>query len=127
MMSPSASAIDPASARLPGQALAGMKLGVLGLGHMGHAFAANLIADGASLTVYDRKPEVAAPLAVGGAAVAKDFADFAGCGIVLTSLPDDDVVRHVALGADGLAAALRQDAIHVSMSTISVALSRELA
>jgi 3-hydroxyisobutyrate dehydrogenase-like beta-hydroxyacid dehydrogenase len=116
-----------ASARTPGQALAGMTLGVLGLGHMGHAFAGNLIADGASVTVYDRKPEVAAPLAARGAAVAKDIADFAGCEIVLTSLPDDDVVRHVAVGADGLAGVLRQGAIHVSMSTISVALSRELA
>jgi 3-hydroxyisobutyrate dehydrogenase-like beta-hydroxyacid dehydrogenase len=93
---------------------------------MGHAFAANLIADGASVTVYDRRPDVATPLAACGAAAAKDIADFAGCEIVLTSLPDDDVVRHVAVGAEGLAGVLRQGAIHVSMSTISVALSREL-
>jgi 3-hydroxyisobutyrate dehydrogenase-like beta-hydroxyacid dehydrogenase len=127
MMSSGPTAMDPGSARPPGQTLADIKLGVLGLGHMGHAFAANLIADGASLTVYDRKAEVAAPLAARGAAIAKDLADFARCDIILTSLPDDDVVRHVALGAEGLAGVLRQGAIHVSMSTISVALSRELA
>jgi 3-hydroxyisobutyrate dehydrogenase-like beta-hydroxyacid dehydrogenase len=107
--------------------LTGMRLGIVGLGHMGHAFAANLIADGASLTVYDRKAEVAAPLAARGAAVAKNLDDFAGCQIVLSSLPDDDVVRHVALGAEGLAKVLGQGAIHVSMSTISERLSRELA
>jgi 3-hydroxyisobutyrate dehydrogenase-like beta-hydroxyacid dehydrogenase len=104
-----------------------MKLGVVGLGHMGHAFAANLVADGASLTVYDRKTEAAAPFAALGAAIAKDLADFVGCDIVLTSLPDDHVVRHVALGADGLASVLRESAIHLSTSTISVVLSRELA
>jgi 3-hydroxyisobutyrate dehydrogenase-like beta-hydroxyacid dehydrogenase len=116
--------VDQASVRLTGATLTGMRLGVLGLGHMGHAFAANLIADGASMTVYDRKAEIAAPR---GAAVAKDLAAFAGCDMVLTSLPDDDVVRQVALGAEGLAEVLRQGAIHVSMSTISTALSRELA
>lgn len=126
-MSSLETAVDQASVRLTGATLTGMRLGVLGLGHMGHAFAANLIADGASLTVYDRKAETAAPLAALGAAVARNLADFAGCDIVLTSLPDDDVVRHVALGAEGLAEVLRQGAIHVSMSTISTPLSRELA
>jgi len=119
--------MDSALAHPPGQALAGMSLGVVSLGHMGHAFATNLIADGASLIVYDRKAEVAARLAARGAAIANSFADFAGCDMVLTSLPDDDVVRHVVLGAEGLAGALRQGAIHVSASTISVAFSRELA
>ena len=127
MMFSPATAMEPASAGRRGEALAGIRLGVLGLGHMGHSFAANLIADGAPLTVYDRKAEAAAPLAARGAAIAMDFADFAGCDIVLTSLPDDDVVRHVVLGAEGLAGVLRQGAIHLSMSTISVALSRELA
>lgn len=126
MSSPS-TAMDPAPPRRPGQALAGMTLGVVGLGHMGRAFAANLIADGASLTVFDRKVDVAAPLAARGVTIAKGFADFSGCDIVLTSLPDDDAVHRVALGAGGLAAVLRQNAIHVSMSTISVTLSRELA
>lgn len=127
MMSSAETAMDDASACPPGGALTGMKLGVVGLGHMGHAFAANLIADGASLTVYDRKAEIAAPLAARGAAVARDFADFVGCDIVLTSLPGDDVVRHVALGPDGLASVLRKGAIHLSTSTISVLLSRELS
>ena len=126
-MSTPATPPHPASARPPSEALAGTRLGVLGLGHMGHAFAANLIADGASLTVFDHKPELAAPLAAHGAAIAKDIADFAGCDIVLTSLPDDDVVRQVVLGAEGLAVVLRQGALHISMSTISVTLSRELA
>jgi 3-hydroxyisobutyrate dehydrogenase-like beta-hydroxyacid dehydrogenase len=107
--------------------LAGTRLGIIGLGHMGHALAAPLIADGTSLTVYDRKPDVAAPLAARGAAVARSLADFAGCDIVLSSLPDDDAVRQVALGVEGIAEVLRQGAIHGSMSTISEVLSRELA
>jgi 3-hydroxyisobutyrate dehydrogenase-like beta-hydroxyacid dehydrogenase len=122
-MSSSSTMTDP----IPASGVAGAKIGVLGLGRMGHAFAANLIADGASLTVYDRVAQLAAPLAARGATTARDFADFASSDIVLTSLPDDDAVRADVLGAKGLAAELRQSAIHVSMSTISVALSRELA
>ena len=36
------------------------RVGVVGLGHMGHAFAMNLIDDGYQMTVYDRDPKRAA-------------------------------------------------------------------
>ena len=42
-------------------------------------------------------------------------------------LANDDAASDIALGKDGLVAHLRRDAIHVSMSTISVALSKRLA
>ena len=37
--------------------LALKRVGVVGLGHMGHAFAVNLIEDGYQVIVYDRNPE----------------------------------------------------------------------
>ena len=38
------------------------RVGVVGLGHMGHAFAVNLVEDGHQVSVYDRDPKRAAAL-----------------------------------------------------------------
>jgi 3-hydroxyisobutyrate dehydrogenase-like beta-hydroxyacid dehydrogenase len=46
---------------------------------------------------------------------------------VLTSLPDDEALAAVALGAGGLAAVLSAGAVHVSTSTVSPAASRRVA
>jgi 3-hydroxyisobutyrate dehydrogenase-like beta-hydroxyacid dehydrogenase len=43
--------------------------------------------------------------------------------IAITMLANDDAVDSVTLGANGLAEGLAKGAVHVSMSTISVALS----
>lgn len=52
-------------------------VGVVGLGHMGHAFAVNLVGDGHQVFVYDRDPRRAA--AVTGAHAAARLADLAAC------------------------------------------------
>jgi 3-hydroxyisobutyrate dehydrogenase-like beta-hydroxyacid dehydrogenase len=44
-----------------------MKLGFIGLGHMGSAMAANLIRGGHEVTVFNRTPGKAAPLVALGA------------------------------------------------------------
>jgi 3-hydroxyisobutyrate dehydrogenase-like beta-hydroxyacid dehydrogenase len=101
------------------------RVGVVGLGHMGHAFAMNLIHDGYQVTVYDRDHKRTA--AVAGAHAAVRIADLAGCEVVLTSLPDDDALAAVALGPEGLTAILAPDAVHVSASTVSPGVSRRVA
>ena len=101
------------------------RIGVVGLGHMGHAFAVNLIEDGYQVSVYDRDPKRAATLT--GATTAAQLRDLAACDIVLTSLPDDDALAAVALGTEGLAAILPPNAGHISTSTVSPALSRRVA
>ena len=100
-------------------------MGVVGLGHMGHAFAANLLSDGYKVVAYDRDAERAATLP--GAIPAARLRELAGCFAVITSLPDDDALSAVALGADGLAAILPPDAVHISMSTVSPTISRQAA
>ena len=100
------------------------RIGVIGLGHMGRAFAANLVQDGNKVSVYDRDPTRATTLA--GATAATRIADLASCGVVLTSLPDDDALAAVALGPGGLAAVLPQNAVHISMSTVSPGISRRV-
>ena len=101
------------------------RVGVVGLGHMGHAFAANLVQDGYEVLAYDRDAQRATALT--GARAAAELADLASCDVVLTSLPDDDALAAVALGAGGLVAALAPGAVHISMSTVSPGISRRVA
>ena len=101
------------------------RVGVVGLGHMGHAFAVNLAQDGYEVLAYDRDAQRATALT--GARAAAELADLAPCDVVLTSLPDDDALAAVALGAGGLVAALAPGAVHISMSTVSPGISRRVA
>jgi 3-hydroxyisobutyrate dehydrogenase-like beta-hydroxyacid dehydrogenase len=102
-------------------------VGVVGLGHMGAAFALNLIADGRRVVAYDRDLVHVEPLRGAGAECACTLADLAACDFVLTSLPDDEALISVALDPDGLVHIMRPGAVHISMSTISPGLSRRLA
>ena len=101
------------------------RVGVVGLGHMGHAFAVNLIEDGHQVSVYDRDPKRTTVIA--GARAATRLADLADCDVVVTSLPDDDALASVAFGPGGLADVLAPGAVHISTSTVSSAISRRLA
>jgi glutamyl-tRNA reductase len=53
------------------------RAGVVGLGHMGEAFAKNLIADGYQVTVFDRSQARMQLLKNAGANVASGFRDLA--------------------------------------------------
>ena len=102
-----------------------MKVGFIGLGHMGGAMAANLKKAGHELVAYNRTRAKAEKL---GVTVARTPAEAArDAEVVITMLADDDAVKEVVFGANGLASTLAPGAIHVSMSTISVALSQQLA
>jgi 3-hydroxyisobutyrate dehydrogenase-like beta-hydroxyacid dehydrogenase len=106
-------------------------IGFIGLGRMGGAMAANLMAEGHHVVAYVRQPEQAARLSAAGLKATTDVADLFGCWIVISMLPDDDAVRDVALGRPdlgvlGLAQGLRPSAIHLGMSTISTAMAAQL-
>jgi 3-hydroxyisobutyrate dehydrogenase-like beta-hydroxyacid dehydrogenase len=103
-----------------------MKLGFIGLGHMGAAMAANLLKAGHELTVYNRTPGKAQPLVASGAHLATDVAEACRGDAVVTMLADDGAVEGVAFGGKGVIASLRPGATHISMSTISVAMSDRL-
>jgi 3-hydroxyisobutyrate dehydrogenase-like beta-hydroxyacid dehydrogenase len=106
--------------------LEGARIGIIGLGRMGHDFGELLITAGAQVIAYDLDAGKVQGLARRGASPASGIQDFASCGIVLTSLPDDDAVRAVVLSKSGLASVLRPGSIHLSTSTIGVAFCREL-
>jgi len=100
----------------------------LGLGKMGLAMAANLQRAGYPLSVWNRSPEKAGPLLAAGAKFAESPAAAArSADIVISSLADDASLRTVVSGPGGVLAGLRPGAIHIGASTISPALSDELA
>src|SRR5258705_1308546 len=103
-----------------------VKIGFIGLGHMGSGMAHNLLKAGHDLTVYNRTPGKAQALVSKGARAATDVADACRGDVVITMLADDSAVEGVTFGDKGLIAGLRKGAIHLSMSTISVALSERL-
>jgi len=103
-----------------------MKIGFIGLGQMGSAMAANLLKAGHDVTVFNRSPEKLHPLIELGAHAATSIADACRGELVVTMLADDTAVADVAFKKGGIVNVLPKDAIHLSMSTISVALAKRL-
>ncbi len=90
----------------------------IGLGMMGRPMAERLVAAGFDLRGVDTNADARQALATAGARVFGNAPlAVAGCDIVVTMLPDGDVVRDVLLGAGGVAAALNERALVVDMSS----------
>jgi 3-hydroxyisobutyrate dehydrogenase-like beta-hydroxyacid dehydrogenase len=104
-----------------------MKIGFIGLGRMGSAMAANLVKAGHDVTVFNRSPDKSRPLVELGAHQAASIASACAGEAVITMLADDTAVADATLSSEGIVKTLRPGATHISMSTISVALSTELA
>ncbi len=98
---------------------------VVGTGRMGAAMAGRLLGAGHRVTVYNRTPERAASL--GAPVAATPRAAVAGAAYVVVSLADDDAVRAVYTGDDGIIAGLGADAVVLESSTIHPATVRALA
>jgi 3-hydroxyisobutyrate dehydrogenase-like beta-hydroxyacid dehydrogenase len=104
-----------------------MKIAFLGLGKMGSHMARRLVEAGHEVTVWNRSAAATKPLAALGAVTATSAAEAArSCDAVLTMLFDDAAHEAVLLGEGGVLDALRPGSVHVSLSTISVALSERL-
>jgi 3-hydroxyisobutyrate dehydrogenase-like beta-hydroxyacid dehydrogenase len=104
-----------------------MKVGFIGLGRMGAGMAANLVKAGHEVTVYNRTPSKLQALVERGARAAARVVDACQGDAVITMLADDNAVEGVVFGDEGVIRSLSKGAIHISMSTISVALSERLA
>ena len=104
-----------------------MKIGFIGLGRMGAGMASRLRQAGYDLIVFNRSAERMQPLIAEGAKAAKNIAEVCAADIVFTMLADDTALGEVVLGPSGMLEHLKPGAIHVSCSTVSVALSARLA
>ena len=103
-------------------------IGFIGLGNMGGNMAARYLAAGYTVYGEDRDRAAAEWLVDQGlrwAATPREVAEAAD--VVLTSLPNDDVVASVASGPDGIVAGLNEGKLWADLSTISPRASRALA
>ena len=104
-----------------------MRIGFLGLGKMGTPMALRLIAAGHELAVWNRTEGRSEPVIREGAIAAGTPAEAElGADAVVTMLFDDAAHEEVLFGANGLLDALSPGSLHISCSTISVALSERL-
>ena len=95
-----------------------MKVGFVGLGHMGAAMSRNILAAGHDLVVHDLRREAAAELVAGGAAWAGSPREAAqGRDVAITMLPAPRHVEEVLLGPAGLLDGLAPGAVWIDMST----------
>ena len=102
-----------------------MKLAFIGAGNMGSPMERNLLRAGHQVTVYNRTRAHAEPLRQDGAALADSSADAArDAEAIVTMLADDIAVEQTA---QSFVETLARGAIHIGMSTISVACSKRLA
>jgi 3-hydroxyisobutyrate dehydrogenase-like beta-hydroxyacid dehydrogenase len=103
-----------------------MKVGIIGLGQMGSGMAMSLLKAGHSVVVYNRTPAKAEPLAMLGASVVTAPGDACRGDAVFTMLANDEAVTDVVFSKAGVIDSLARGAVHISSSTISVALSQRL-
>lgn len=105
------------------------RLAFLGLGVMGFPMAGHLAAAGHGVTVYNRSPGKARDWVArhGGSAAATPRAAVAGAEFVMACVGNDDDLRSVCLGPDGAFAGLETGAVFVDHTTVSAAVTRELA
>jgi len=103
-----------------------VRVGFIGLGNMGLPIARNLLKAGHELTVYNRTRSKAEALASAGAKVADSLTEASAAEVVMTMLADDQAVEQTTLGDGGILNTLASGGVHLSLSTISTALSRRL-
>ncbi|HKF50174.1 MAG TPA: NAD(P)-dependent oxidoreductase [Terracidiphilus sp.] len=104
-----------------------MRIGFLGTGKMGIPMGLRLIAAGHELSVWNRSEGRTEPLLREGAIQAGTPAEAElGADAVITMLFDDYAHEQVLFGPNGLMDALAPPTLHISCSTISVALSERL-
>ncbi len=105
-----------------------MQLGVAGIGKMGAAIAQRLIEVGHQLTVWNRSPDKAQPLAKLGAAMAASPSELAAKSeMVITILTNAAAIDQVYGGASGLLAGDVAGKLFIEMSTVEPDAEKALA
>jgi 3-hydroxyisobutyrate dehydrogenase len=105
-----------------------MKIGFIGLGHMGAPMALNLLKAGHTLKVFDLSEAALLTLAEAGAERAASPKDaVSGAEWVVTMLPAAAHVRTVLTAADGVLAGIAKGVTIIDSSTIDPASAREFA
>jgi 3-hydroxyisobutyrate dehydrogenase len=105
------------------------RIGFIGLGNMGAPMARRLVDAGYELVVTDAVPEAVERFAAGSKCERAASPQSIGerCRVVITMLPNGQIVREVLLGANGLAPRLAPGSVAIDMSSSSPIGTRELS
>jgi 3-hydroxyisobutyrate dehydrogenase-like beta-hydroxyacid dehydrogenase len=102
-------------------------LGFVGLGAMGSRLARRLLEAGFPLVGYNRTVDKARPLVEAGMRLGRSPREVAEASdVVFSMITDNEALRAVALGPDGIVTGLRRESVYVEMSTVSPAVTREI-
>ena len=107
-----------------------MEVGIVGLGNMGFGMTKSLLRAGHKVAGYNRtraRAEALASSSSGEFTVADSVADACRPGVVITMVADDHALSDASFAANGVVASLPRGGVHISCSTISVALANKLA
>src|SRR5256885_692370 len=95
------------------------RVGILGLGKMGSAFATNLLSKRNEVHVYNRsKDRLRGLIAKGAVAHPSPIELGKSVDVVITSLPDQNVVDSMIMGDNGALRGMKKGALWIEMSTI---------
>jgi 3-hydroxyisobutyrate dehydrogenase len=104
------------------------RIGFIGVGVMGRPMASNLLKAGYACTVYDVNPQPVAALVAEGASAVQDVRAVAAASDLLITMVVDDAQFSAILFEPGEAAqALREGAMVMGMSTMSVGMVQQAA
>jgi 3-hydroxyisobutyrate dehydrogenase-like beta-hydroxyacid dehydrogenase len=97
-----------------------LTVAVLGAGRMGAAMAERLASQGVAVVVYNRSADRATDLAgrIGASTAASPAAAAATADVIISMVADDDAVRALFDGPDGVAAGIRPGSVAVDCSTV---------
>lgn len=97
-------------------------IGFIGLGHMGHPMARNLLRAGFKVYGYDVKADAVQALIKDGAVKAESIASLAeNSDFVITSVQTGDQASAICLNNDGLFSHMKSDALYIDCSSIDIA------
>jgi 3-hydroxyisobutyrate dehydrogenase len=105
-----------------------ISIGWIGLGNMGTPMSQRLITAGYPVAVYNRNKEKETTLRAAGATTAATPAELASqTAVIFTMVSDDQAIRDIFQGDNGLLKAGTTGKLIINMSTVSPATSREMA
>ena len=103
-------------------------VGWIGVGKMGGPMSRRLVETQRRVTALDPDAANRDAAQMAGLAVAGSVRELAeGVGTVVSTIPNDAALRVLAFGPDGLAARLKPGSLWIEMSTVSPAVSAEVA
>lgn len=99
----------------------------IGLGHMGHPMALNLLKNGHALTVFDVMPEAVRSLVQAGAIAADSIASTVSqAEVVITMVQTGDQVHNICAGEQGIFTHVKPGTLYIDSSSIDIGTSRML-